>query len=107
VDQVDRVGVVEPVAVGLPPGSEQTLVLVVAQRSPARSRQRGQLAYLEYFTVDPGQDVVAVARCTRRGRQINYADITVRSEAGRGPNPDLTRGVVTVSVSGKRELDSP
>jgi uncharacterized protein (TIGR00369 family) len=56
---------------------------------------------VQYFTVDPGQGVIAVARCTRRGRQINYAEVTVRSEAGK----DLARGLVTVSASGTRELD--
>lgn len=58
---------------------------------------------VQYFTVDPGQGVTALARCTRRGKQINYAEVTVRSEAGK----ELARGLVTVSVSGARNLDSP
>jgi hypothetical protein len=33
----------------------------------------------------------------------NYAEVTVCSEAGK----ELARGLVTVSVSGARELDSP
>ncbi len=57
---------------------------------------------VQFFTVDPGQGATAVARCTRRGRQVNYAEVTVRSEAGK----DLAQGLVTVSVSGARELDS-
>ena len=57
---------------------------------------------VQYFTVDPGQGVTALARCTRRGKQINYAEVTVRSEAGK----ELARGLVTVSVSGARELGS-
>lgn len=57
---------------------------------------------VQYFTVDPGQGVTALARCTRRGKQINYAEVSVRSEAGK----ELARGLVTVSVSGARELDT-
>jgi acyl-coenzyme A thioesterase PaaI-like protein len=46
--------------------------------------------------------VIAFACCTRRGRQINYAEVTVRSEGGK----ELAQGLVTVSVSGTRELES-
>lgn len=57
---------------------------------------------VQYFTVDPGQGATAFARCTRRGRQLNYADVVVRSDAGK----DLAHGLVTVSVSGTRTLES-
>jgi uncharacterized protein (TIGR00369 family) len=55
---------------------------------------------VQFFTVDPGRSVTAFARCTRRGRQINYAEVTVRSEGGK----ELAQGLVTVSVSGQRTL---
>jgi uncharacterized protein (TIGR00369 family) len=42
---------------------------------------------------------VAYARCTRRGRQINYAEVVVRSENGK----ELARGLVTVSATGRRD----
>ena len=58
---------------------------------------------VHYLTVDPGQGVTAFARCTRRGKQISYAEVSLRSEAGK----ELAQGLVTVSVSGARELDSP
>jgi uncharacterized protein (TIGR00369 family) len=53
---------------------------------------------VQYLSVDPGQGAVAHARCTRRGQQINYAEVIVRSDAGKA----LAQGLVTVSVSGER-----
>jgi uncharacterized protein (TIGR00369 family) len=53
---------------------------------------------VQYFTVDPGAGAVAIARCTRRGRAVNFADVTVESERGKV----LAQGLVTVSVSGER-----
>jgi len=55
---------------------------------------------VQFLTVDPGRSVTAFARCARRGRQINYAEVTVRSEGGK----EVAQGLVTVSVSGEREL---
>jgi uncharacterized protein (TIGR00369 family) len=54
---------------------------------------------VQFFTVAPGEDLVADARCTRRGRQVNYADVVVCS-AGTGKL--LAQGLVTVSVAGER-----
>ena len=54
---------------------------------------------VQYQTVDPGVGAVAYARCSRRGRQINYADVVVRSENGK----ELARGLVTVSATGRRD----
>jgi uncharacterized protein (TIGR00369 family) len=54
---------------------------------------------VQYQTVDPGVGAIAFARCTRRGRQINYAEVVVRSENGK----ELARGLVTVSASGRRD----
>lgn len=53
---------------------------------------------VQYLSVDPGQGAVAYARCTRRGKQINYAEVTVCSDTGKA----LAQGLVTVSVSGER-----
>ena len=53
---------------------------------------------VQYLSVDPGQGAVAYARCTRRGKQINYAEVTVCSDTGKA----LAHGLVTVSVSGER-----
>jgi uncharacterized protein (TIGR00369 family) len=57
---------------------------------------------VQYLSVDPGQGAVAFAHCTRRGKQINYAEVHVKSTAGK----DLAQGLVTVSVTGRRELDA-
>lgn len=54
---------------------------------------------VQYQTVDPGVGATAHARCTRRGRQINYAEVVVTSDNGK----ELARGLVTVSASGSRE----
>lgn len=56
---------------------------------------------VQYLSVDPGQGAVAHAQCTRRGQQISYAEVVVRSEAGK----DLAQGLVTISVSGDRRFD--
>jgi uncharacterized protein (TIGR00369 family) len=53
---------------------------------------------VQYMSVDPWKGVVAKARCTRRGKQINYADVSVCSDEGK----ELARGLVTVSVTGRR-----
>ena len=53
---------------------------------------------VQYLSVDAGQGAVAYARCTRRGKQINYAEVLVRSDAGK----ELAQGLVTVSVTGAR-----
>ena len=56
---------------------------------------------VQYFTVAPQEDIVAFAHCTRRGRQVNYSDVVVRSS---GSGKELAQGLVTVSVSGERRL---
>jgi uncharacterized protein (TIGR00369 family) len=56
---------------------------------------------IQYLSIDPGHDAIAFACCTRRGRQISYADVTVRSDSGK----DLAHGLVTAMVSGVRTLD--
>jgi uncharacterized protein (TIGR00369 family) len=57
---------------------------------------------VQYQTVEAGASVVAYARCTRRGRQLNYAEVVVRSDSGK----ELARGLVTVSATGRRDAAS-
>jgi uncharacterized protein (TIGR00369 family) len=54
---------------------------------------------IQYLSVAPGEGALARARCTRRGRQVNYADVTVYSEVSDKP---LAQGLVTVSATGVR-----
>lgn len=53
---------------------------------------------VQYLSIDPGHDAIADAHCSRRGQQISYAEVTVRSDAGK----PLAQGLVTVSVTGAR-----
>ena len=69
------------------------------QRQPHHHRGAGGPVPVRWI---PGQTRDAFARCTRRGRQINYAEVIVRSDAGK----ELAHGLVTVSVSGTRELEA-
>jgi uncharacterized protein (TIGR00369 family) len=61
---------------------------------------------VQYLSAAPNEDVVAYARCTRRGKRTHFAEVTVRSQSGRA----IAQGLVTVSVAGKRrgleDLDS-
>jgi uncharacterized protein (TIGR00369 family) len=52
---------------------------------------------VQYLSPAAG-DVVAYARCTRRGKQVHYADVIVRSESGK----DVAQGLVTVHIAGER-----
>ncbi|MFI5042058.1 MAG: PaaI family thioesterase [Acidimicrobiales bacterium] len=56
---------------------------------------------VQYLTVAPGEDIVAIAHCTRRGKQVNYSDVVVKSADS---DKELARGLVTVSVSGERRI---
>jgi uncharacterized protein (TIGR00369 family) len=53
---------------------------------------------VNYFAVAPGEDVVAEARCTRRGGRVHFAEVMVRSGSGQ----PVAQGLVTVSISGHR-----
>ncbi len=53
---------------------------------------------VQYFSVDPNEDVVAFGRCSRRGRLVHYADVVVRSMGGK----ELAQGLVTVQIAGER-----
>lgn len=52
---------------------------------------------VQYFAPAVG-DVVAVGRCTRRGRSVNFAEVTVRTTAGK----EVAHGLVTAMISGER-----
>ena len=56
---------------------------------------------VQYFTVAPGRDIVAYARCRRRGSQVNYSDVVVRSA---DTDKELAQGLVTVGISGERQI---
>lgn len=53
---------------------------------------------LQYLSVAPGEDVVAEARCTKRGRIVHHSDVVVRSASGKL----LAQGLVTTQISGER-----
>ncbi len=53
---------------------------------------------VQFQSAEPGSSLVALARCTRRGRQLNYTEVVVRGESGK----ELARGLVTVSTAGRR-----
>jgi uncharacterized protein (TIGR00369 family) len=53
---------------------------------------------VNYLGAAPGEDVVAEARCTRRGGRVHFAEVMVRSASGRA----VAQGLVTVSISGHR-----
>ena len=55
---------------------------------------------VQYYTVAAGEDAVAFAHCTRRGRNVHFAEVVVRS---RPTEKVLAQGLVTVSVSGTRQ----
>jgi uncharacterized protein (TIGR00369 family) len=52
---------------------------------------------VQYFSPAAG-DVIAEGRCTRRGRTVSFADVVVRTAAGK----DVAHGIVTVMISGER-----
>ena len=54
---------------------------------------------VQYFSVAPGEGALAKARCTRRGRQVNFADVTVYSDVTEKP---LAQGLVSVNAAGER-----
>ena len=54
---------------------------------------------VNFLSAAPGEDLRAVAVCTRRGRTANYADVKVYGAAS---GKLVAQGLVTVSVSGTR-----
>jgi uncharacterized protein (TIGR00369 family) len=54
---------------------------------------------VQYLASARNEDAVAYARCTRRGRQLHFAEVVVRSADSDRP---LVQGMVTSSISGER-----
>ena len=53
---------------------------------------------VQYLSVAPGEDAVATAYCTRRGRALQFATVAVHSASGKL----IAQGMVTVSIAGER-----
>ena len=51
---------------------------------------------VQYLSVAPGEDIVATARCPKRGR-TNFVDVSVSSPSGKL----VAQGIVTVAVTGR------
>ena len=54
---------------------------------------------VQYLSVAPGEDAVAVGRCSRRGRTLHFADVEVY---GAISGKRLASGQVTANVAGER-----
>lgn len=54
---------------------------------------------VNYLSAAPGEGLVAEARCTRRGRSINYTEVHVYSSETRKL---VAQGLVTCNISGTR-----
>jgi uncharacterized protein (TIGR00369 family) len=54
---------------------------------------------VQYLSSAPHEDAVAYAHCTRRGRQLHFAEVVVRSAVS---DKALVQGLVTASISGER-----
>jgi uncharacterized protein (TIGR00369 family) len=54
---------------------------------------------VQYLSVAPGEDLLAIGRCTRRGRTVHFA----QAEAvGAGSGKVVATGQVAVNISGER-----
>ena len=53
---------------------------------------------VQYLAAARGETVVAVAQCTKRGRQTHFAEVMVRMESGVA----VAQGLVTVTIVGER-----
>jgi uncharacterized protein (TIGR00369 family) len=53
---------------------------------------------VQYLSVAPGEDVIAEAHCTKRGRQTHFAEVVVRSRSGK----PVAQGLVTALIAGER-----
>jgi uncharacterized protein (TIGR00369 family) len=53
---------------------------------------------VQYMSVAPREDLIAEGICTRRGRSLSFARVSVTSASGKL----LAEGMLTVSVSGER-----
>jgi uncharacterized protein (TIGR00369 family) len=53
---------------------------------------------VQYMSVAPGEDLIAEGTCTRRGRTLSFARVSVTSASGKL----LAEGMLTVSIAGER-----
>src|ERR1700723_1035043 len=53
---------------------------------------------VQYMSVAPGEDLFAEGICTRRGRSLSFARVSVTSASGKL----LAEGMLTVSIAGER-----
>ena len=54
---------------------------------------------VQYLSVAPGEDLLAIGRCTRRGRSVNFAEAqAVGAESGKV----VATGQVAVNIAGER-----
>lgn len=53
---------------------------------------------VQYMSVAPGEDLIAEGICTRRGRALSFARVSVTSASGKL----LAEGMLTVSIAGER-----
>lgn len=54
---------------------------------------------VQYLSAAPGEDALAVGRCSRRGRRLHFCDVEV---FGASSGKRLASGQVTASVAGER-----
>jgi uncharacterized protein (TIGR00369 family) len=54
---------------------------------------------VQYLSVAPGEDLVALGRCTRRGSSVHFAEAVA---TGATSGKELARAQVSVSISGER-----
>ena len=54
---------------------------------------------VQYLSVAPSEDLVCLARCTRRGRSVNFAEASAR---GATSGRIVATGQVVVNISGER-----
>ncbi len=54
---------------------------------------------VNYLSVAPGEALVGIGRCTRRGRLVSYAAVEVQGEES---GKVVAEGLVTVSINGER-----
>jgi uncharacterized protein (TIGR00369 family) len=54
---------------------------------------------VQYLSVAPGEDLLALGRCTRRGSSVHFAEAVA---TGATSGKELARAQVSVSISGER-----
>ena len=54
---------------------------------------------VQYLSVAPGEDLLAIGRCTRRGSSVHFAEAVA---TGASSGKELARAQVSVSIAGER-----